>query len=45
MVVEVLLGVVVADYALRTLARDRGVRDKLQQWSEKAGEKAKQCKV
>ena len=41
MVAEIALGVILAGHALKEIARDRNVRDKLQQWADEAGEKAK----
>lgn len=40
MVVEIVLGVIAGGYALKEIARDRNVRNKLQQWADEAGEKA-----
>lgn len=42
MVVEIALGVVLAGHALKEIARDRSVRDKLQKWADKAGQKARE---
>lgn len=44
MVVEIILGVIVGGHALKEIARDRNVRDKLQQWADEAGRKAKTYK-
>lgn len=41
MVIEIILGVIVGAHALKEVARDRNVRDKLQQLADEAGEKAK----
>lgn len=41
MVAEIALGVILAGHALKEIARDRSVREKLQQWADEAGEKAK----
>lgn len=42
MVAEIALGVIIAEHALKEIARDRSVRDKLQEWADKAGQKAKE---
>lgn len=41
MLIEIALGLIVGGHALKEIARDRNVRDKLQQWADEAGEKAK----
>lgn len=45
MVVEIALGVMLAGHALKEIARDRNVRNKLQQWADKAGQKSKEFGV
>ncbi len=42
MVIEIILGVIVGGHALKEIARDRNVRNKLQQWAGDAGQKAKE---
>lgn len=41
MVAEIVLGLIVGGHALKEIARDRNVRNKLQRWADEAGEKAK----
>ena len=41
MVAGILMGVVLGGYALKEIARDNGVREKLKQWSAEAEKKAK----
>lgn len=41
MVVEIVLGLIVGGHALKEIARDGNVRNKLKQWADEAGEKAK----
>lgn len=41
MITEIILGTIVGGHILKEIARDRNVRTKLQEWADKAGEKAK----
>lgn len=42
MVAEIALGVIIAGHALKEIARDNSIRSKLQEWADKAGQKAKE---
>lgn len=42
MVTELVLGMIVGGHALKEIARDRNVRNKLQQWADEAGQKSKE---
>lgn len=42
MVAELILGVIVGGHALKEIARDRNVRNKLHQWADEAERKAKE---
>ncbi len=41
MITGLILGVLIGGHALKEIARDRNVREKIQQWADEAGEKAK----
>ena len=41
MVTEIVLGLILGGHVLKDIARDRNVRNKLKQWADEAGEKAK----
>lgn len=42
MIVELLLGGIIGGHALKEIAHDKSVRAKLRQWSDEAGQKAKE---
>lgn len=42
MVAEIALGIIVGGHVLKEIARDRNFRNKLQQWADAAGKKAKE---
>lgn len=42
MITGILLGTIVGGYVLKEIARDNTIRAKLKEWSDKAGEKAKE---
>ena len=42
MITEIILGVVLGGYALKEIARDNTVREKLKKWADEAGKKAKE---
>lgn len=42
MVIEILIGTIVAGHAFKELAKDRTVRNKLHEWSEKCRKKAEE---